>query len=343
MRPAAALSIAALALCCSSAPQHSAVQVQRAWPVMGTMLTITAWGVDSADVLCSVKAARAAVMRVDSLMSSYRDESDVTRLAKGAGSPVRVSAETIHVLLLARNYWNISKGKFDPTIGPLTDLWARARAEGKIPSTGELAAARSKVGFALVEIDSAKSTVRLPLKGMRIDLGGIAKGFALDQARDAMKPGAASGMVDLGGNVLVFGRSPFPGGRWKIGIVDPRDSDAIVGTVELDSGAVATSGDNENFTLINGVRYSHIIDPLTGSPARGLASATAIGPRGEWSDGMSASLFLLGNSAGIRAADSLGNVGAIIIADRNTGSVHRPDVTLSALARRVFRFESLFR
>lgn len=339
MRAPAALFVAALALSCSSAPQQSRVQVERAWPVMGTMLTITAWGVDSAGVLSAVNAGRAAVMRVDSLMSSYREESDVTRVARDAGSAVRVSPETIHVLILARKYWNISHGKFDPTIGPLTELWAKAREQGKIPSRSDLAAARKMVGFALIEFDSAKSTVRLPSKGMRIDLGGIAKGFALDQARDAMKAGAAAGMVDLGGNVLVFGRSPSPNGRWKIGIVDPRNSDEIVGTVELDSGAVATSGDNENFTVIQGRRYSHIIDPVTGFPAQGVASATAFGPRGELSDGMSASLFLLGSSAAMRVADSLG-AGAIVVEDQKSGSLRRESVFLSRLARRVFRFDS---
>lgn len=338
----AAIIVAALAATWLPTPEPSRVEVQRAWPVMGTMLTIKAWGVDSASVLEAVKAGRAAVARVDSLMSSYREESDVTRIAKGAGSAVRVSPETIHVLLLARKYWQISQGKFDPTLAPLIELWARARARGTLPSQREIVAAKRLVGFSRVRIDSAASTVTLPLKGMRIDLGGIAKGYSLDRARAAMRSGADAGSVDLGGNVLVFGRSPSSRGRWRIGIINPRDDSQVVGIVEIDSGAVATSGDNENFSVIGGRRYSHIIDPISGSPARGIASATAIAQRGEWSDGMSATLFLLGSTAGVRAADSL-DVGAVIIRAGTGARVTRRSVFVSSAAGKVFRFDSSFR
>ena len=342
MTPAGVVMFAALLISCSPSPRNPPVEVRRAWPVMGTMLTVTAWSTDSARALQAVKAGRAAISRIDSLMSSYRDASDVTLIARNAGSAVHVSPETIHVLLLARRYWKMSQGKFDPTIGPLTELWAGALARGTLPARGDLDAATGLVGFSRVIIDSAASTVELPMKGMRIDLGGIAKGYALDQARAAMRDYAEAGIVDIGGNVLVFGRSPEPNGKWTVGIVNPRDRDGIVGTVLIDSGAVATSGDSENFSIVNGRRYSHIIDPFTGLPAQGVVSATAIGPRGEWSDGMSATLFLLGPAAGIRAADSVGSVGAVVITDPGSLSITRKNVFLSWVASRVFNFDPLF-
>lgn len=309
---------------------------------MGTMLTITAWGTDSAAALGAIRAGRVAVETVDALMSSYRPESDVARMANNAGTSVRVSPQTIHVLLKAREYWRITGGKFDPTVGPLVDIWMLSRKTGRIPSRQNIDSARALTGFGLVEIDNIRGTVRLPRSGMRIDLGGIAKGFALDMAREAMKGGASAGMIDLGGNVLVFGTSPSGDGRWRIGVVHPRQDRSLVGSVTIDSGAIATSGDYENFFVVQGVRYSHIIDPLTGEPAHGVVSATAVAPYGEWSDGMSASLLLLGVTRGIAAADSVAGLAAIIIVDPGSRSLRRSDIHLSTRAKMSFRFDQAF-
>lgn len=333
MKTLAAILVAAIS--CTPQPKPSQVEVRRAWPIMGTMLTITVWGTDSVEMLSAVQRGHAAVMLVDSLMSSYRNTSDVARIAESPERPVRVSKETIHVLLHAREYWKLSGGLFDPTVGPLTALWKKAIASGTLPTRRSIDSARTLTGLGHMTIDSARHTVRLGKKGMTLDLGGIAKGYALDLARTEMRR-ISAGMIDLGGNVLVFGKSPAEDGKWRIGIVHPRDDQKLLGFVTLDSGAVATSGDYENFFVLHGRRYSHVIDVTTGMPSRGVLSASAVAPTGEWSDGMSATLMLMGASAGVRVADSLGTIGAVIVSDPGNGAVMRDDIHLSARAAFLF-------
>jgi FAD:protein FMN transferase len=314
---------------------------------MGTLLVVTAWGWkarDSATILAALHAARDSVRLVDSLMSNYRAMSELSMANRSAGGdPVRVSPQFMYVLEKARQYWRLSGGAFDPTIGPLVGAWGFYGETGRIPPSRELDSLRSLVNFAAVEVDTRARTVRLPRAGMKLDFGGIAKGYALDLARAALGSPVVSGaMIDLGGNVLVFGRPPS-GDRWRIGIRHPCGEgrrDRTLGVVAVDSGAVATSGDYEHFYMIGGRRYSHLIDPRTGRPARGVIAATAVGPRGEWSDGLSAALFLAGPERGLRLADSLPDVGALYVLDSGDRVIARRDVVLSKRAREWFEFDA---
>ncbi|MEO5588272.1 MAG: FAD:protein FMN transferase, partial [Gemmatimonadaceae bacterium] len=302
------------------------------WPVMGTMLTITAWGSDSSAMLDAIRAGRDSIRLVDSLMSTYRAESEISHLNSAAGEHgLHVSPQTLHVLLQARRFWKLSAGLFDPTVGPLVKAWGFHGDSGRVPPPAELDSLRGLVDYGLVEIDSLSRTVRLARPGMQLDLGGIAKGYALDLARAALDiPSVTGGMIDLGGNVLVFGHPPR-GHQWLIGIRHPRNTGELIGTIALDSGAVATSGDYERYYVIDGVRYSHIIDPTTGYPSRGVIAASVFGPRGEWSDGVSAAMVLSGPDRGVALADSLPGVGGIFI------TALEPDhLVLSARARRRF-------
>lgn len=314
-------------------------RVARAWPVMGTMFVATVWGRDTAVARRSILAARDSVRLIDSLLSTYRPESDVSRLnALPAGESQLVSPHTLYVLLLARKYWRLSGGLFDPTVGPLVRAWAFTGGAGVVPRRALIDSLRRLVGFDRVEIDSAASTVRLTVAGMSLDFGGIAKGVALDLARAALRDTSIQGgMLDLGGNVLVFGRPPT-GRHWNIAIVHPRRDGRVIGAVALDSGAVATSGDYEHFVRMNGKRYGHLLDPGTGYPRQGVLSATAIGPRGELSDGLSAVYFLMGPGRGARLADSLPGTAGVWVLDRGRKDVHRADIVVSARARRRFAY-----
>lgn len=319
---------------CQAAPRTDGqlIRETRAWPVMGTMFVVTAWVADTSQLVPALLAARDSVRLVDSLMSTYRSSSDLSRLnaAAGAGEPVPVARQTMRVLQMARLYWRLSGGAFDPTVGPMVRAWGFERTRGRRPSGRELDSLRRLVGFGDVELDSVRSTVRLPRVGMRLDLGGIAKGFALDMARRALRHDAiVAGKLDLGGNLLLFGRPPG-GGPWHVEIVDPLHRDRVAGGFTIDSGAVATSGDYEHYVVIQGRRYGHLIDPRTGAPSAGVLSATAIGPLGEWSDGLSATLFLMGPDAGARLADSLPGVGAIWILNRGQSRLAWRDLVCSA-------------
>lgn len=290
--------------------------VRRAWPAMGTMLVITAYGSDSSDLLRAIAAARDSVRLLDSLMSGFRSTSEISAINRAAGTAaVSVSPQTLTVLRQARLYWTLSGGAFDPTIGPLSRAWRESLDDNRRPTSSSIDSLRALVGYQGVEIDDAGSTVRLQRRGMELDVGGIAKGYALDMARRAFDASTATGgTIDLGGNILFFGRPPA-GRQWPVGVVDPVHRERTIVTLALDSGAIATSGDSEHGTVIAGIRYSHIIDPRSGYPVRaGVASATAVGPSGLWSDGMSATLFLLGPFRGAALVDSIrSGMGAVFV------------------------------
>jgi thiamine biosynthesis lipoprotein len=268
---------------------------------MGTFLTVTGYGPDSGAARSAVGAAGRAVFRVDSLMSTWQPESEISHLndAAGSGQWTQLSPETLEVLLASRLLARVSGGAFDVTVGPLMHVWGFRGAGARVPAPAALDSARELVGDSVLEVDSARARARLQRRGSAVDLGAIAKGYALDLAASAMRAaGASAGMVDLGGNVLVFGRPPAGREEWVIGILDPRDPDGIIGEIRLAEGSVATSGDYEQFFEAGGIRYSHIMDPGRGEPARGTLQTTVVAPTGLQSDGLSTTLFVLGPDRG---------------------------------------------
>lgn len=287
---------------------HEIEPVARAWPVMGTMLQITVWAGDSARAVNALTAGRAAVQRVDSLMSNYRPESELSAVNRRAGtdSVTVLSRETAEVLEAALRFARASGGALDVTVGPVVDVWGFYRERGALPSTVALDSARALVGYARVEYDSIARTVRLPLHGMRLDFGAIAKGYAVDRAAAEIRAtGVERAMIDLGGNLRMFGPAPDDDG-WRVGLRDPRSPEESIAVVRIDRGAVATSGDYERFFMHHGVRYSHIIDPVTGWPARGVAGVSVIAPDGLRSDALSTALFVLGPDRGCALARQAG-------------------------------------
>ena len=311
-----------------SAPRPTSV----AWPVMGTLLQVTAWDADAAQARAGLDAARAAVFRVDSLMSNYKPGSEISAINRRAGtdSVTVVSPETAEVLASALRYARLTGGALDVTVGPLLKVWGFYRHRGEVPPAPSLDSARALVGWRAVELDSAAGTVRLPRRGMELDFGAIAKGYAVDRGVQAMRAaGVTRGMVDLGGNVRVFGPAPHED-AWRLGVRDPRETEQMLGVVRLDSGAVATSGDYEQFFVHQGVRYSHIFDPRTGWPARGVAGTTVFAPEAIATDALSTSLFILGPDAGCRLARELG-VQAVWVLDPGDAPgeavVHTPGLT----------------
>ncbi|HSJ14713.1 MAG TPA: FAD:protein FMN transferase [Longimicrobiales bacterium] len=277
------------------------VQVAQMWPVMGTFLQARAHAPDSVVARAALRAARQAVFRVDSLMSTYRPESEISHLnaRAGTGEWQQLSRESMAVLIASRRAADASGGAFDISVGPLMEAWGFRTPRAGRPDAGALDRARARVGYRGVELDSAGGRARLARPGMAVDLGAIAKGYALDLAGEAMRrAGGTAGMIDLGGNVLVFGAPGPERTAWRIGILDPADRDGTIGTIAVREGSVATSGNYEQFFEWDGVRYSHIMDARTGRPARGTAQVTVVAPGGLQADILSTVLFILGPEAG---------------------------------------------
>jgi thiamine biosynthesis lipoprotein len=244
----------------------------------------------------------------------------IARTQQAADGPVRVDPLTFEVLQKSVQFSKLSDGAFDVTVGPLMDLWKAAGEANEPPTEQALAEARARVGYEKLILDEKNMTVRFAVKGMRVDLGGIGKGYAVDKSVEAMKErGAIGGMVDLGGNIRCFGRPPRGQGHWRIGLQDPNvapedvDSSRILLVLALTEQSVATSGGYRRFVEVRGTKQSHIIDTGTGKGASKLVSDTIIAPDATAADALSTAVNVLGPEKGLALIERLPNVEAILI------------------------------
>lgn len=274
------------------------------WPVMGTIAAVSAPAARAADLPAMRDPVQAAFAQLERKFSIFLPESDLSRVNRTAGSGafVELSPEVAHVLRTAVQLAHDSGGVFDPTIGPLMAAWGfRGGSPRREPTAAELTVARLQVGWTNLAWDAAASNrVRLALPGMRLDLGGIAKGYAVDVGYDGLlRAGYADFLVDLGGNLRAHGEAAPGRGGWRTGVRNPFPEGGSLGTLLLTNGeSVATSGNYERFVEFGGRRYAHIMDPRTGRPAEGVAGVTVLAPSGLQCDGLSATLFILGPGEG---------------------------------------------
>ena len=301
-RSAALLMVALLAAC-----QRVPYEFQRSWPIMGTTVSATVTAPDSATAHRAVQAGSDEISLVDNLMSTYQDNSEISVVNRRAGtdSITYVSQSTTSVLAAALAYAQQTDGALDISIGPLLRVWGFHDKQGRVPSAAQIDSARRLTGLKRIMFNESERTVRLPQRGMQLDLGALAQGFALERAVRAMRAaGAQSGRVELGANVLVFGAPPEQ--KWPIAIADPRDTARVVATIALDSGSVSTSSSNVRYFENAGVRYSHIFDPRTARPLPGPASVTVVGGSGLASDALATALLVLGAERGCAVAGRAG-------------------------------------
>ena len=285
--------------------------------VMGTFARVVAVS-DSEDTaqLC-VEAAFDELTGVDDMMSDYKAESELSRVNKNAfDEPVKVSGALMEVLLAAVEYSRQTGGAFDVSVGPVVDLWRQAERDGQKPTDEQLAAAKAKVGYENLILDTQALTVRFRVEDMRLDLGGIAKGYAIDRAAEAMRGnGALGGMIDVGGDICCFGAAPGPGTRenWVIGLQDPGSDAGLLVKLKLTDTAVATSGDYRRFVLIGDDRFSHIINPKTSTATGRLSSVTIIAPTAMQADALATAVSVMGHEKGMELIESLPEAEAILI------------------------------
>ena len=267
---------------------------------MGVTARIVLYAPDEEAARSAAGAAFARIAALDEVMSDYRPSSELMRLSGSAGGPpVRVSADLFSVLFQARGLSRLSGGAFDVTAGPLVVLWRRAREIGALPAEPELRAASTLVGWEKLELDPIARTARLTRPGMRLDLGGIAKGYAADEALGALRRlGIDRALVELGGDIVV-GAAPPGASSWVVTLHDGGHR-----SVSLTGAAISTSGDTEQYLEIRGRRYSHIVDPRTGVGLTHRLAVTIVAPSGVLADGLSTMLSVLGPRAGIPLVES---------------------------------------
>jgi thiamine biosynthesis lipoprotein len=305
----AAFLTAALAAPASHAAWYSRVDDG----IMGTRISMELWADDPALANRAIEAVLAEMRRVDELMSTYKPTSELSRVnAEAAAHPVAVTPELFKLLETSLEYSEITEGAFDITyasVGYLYDFRKHVH-----PSEQAIARALPGINYRHVLLDREHTTVSFSQPGVRIDLGGIAKGHSVDRAIEILESmGISHAVVSAGGDSRVIG-DRF-GKPWIVGIRNPRspDPDAVITRIPLEDAAISTSGDYERFFDEGGVRYHHIIDPKTGHSASEVLSATIIGPTATRTDGLSKTAFVLGPDEALRIINKLSDVDCVLV------------------------------
>ena len=315
------LGLVALLVGCAGFPMQSEpVVVKRAQMQMGTLVSITVVAGNEAVAHAAATAGFAEIRRLDELLSTWISTSELSRVNASAGiKPIHVSTETLTVVHRAMQAAEMTDGGFNIAIGPAVEAWSVTDGQ-RIPEESELDALRPLVDLRAVHVDVRKQTIYLDKAGMRIDVGGIGKGYAADQAVEALRrAGAIAGVVALSGDIKTFGR--LPGGKmFPVGIQHPRKDGSVLAWIDLQDEAISTAGDYERFFERDGVRYHHILDPRTLQPARSCQSVTVVAREGIWADGLDTGIFVMGTESGMRLVEALPDVEAIIV--DHEGHVH---------------------
>ncbi len=289
---------------------------------MGCSFKILLYSSDAATARRASRLAFDRVAALDATLSDYQPESELSRLGQMAGGPpVAVSADLFDVLALSKEYWSRTGGVFDVTIAPVGRLWRRARRDRKLPDPQKIAEARALVGSDKLLLDPGKRTVQLTRTGMRLDVGGIAKGYAAQAAIDVLKSqGITRALAAAAGDIVVADPPPDADG-WTIAVagLNPQESEPQT-YVLLANAAISTSGDAERFVIIDGHRYSHIINPMTGVGVEDRASVTVVAPDGRTSDALETSVYLLGPEQGMKLIESMPGTAALYIRSTPQGT-----------------------
>lgn len=297
---------------------EDSVKYERTFQIMGTVAKFTFYA--PSDVAReAADAARATFDRTTALCNLYDPESELARLnAQAYEKPFVCSPELWFLLLEARKAHLFSDGLFDITAKPLMDLWGFYRKRGDTPpSEQEIAETMTRVGLDKVVFNNINRTVKFTVPGMSFDLGGIAKGYAVDRAAEAVEQrGIRSGVVDLGGNLRLLPKPPPGQSAYRVGIHSPRHGgDALDDVLELVNVSLSTSGNYERFVMLGGVHYGHIMNPLTGQATQTAGSVTVIAPSAMTADWLSTAIFLGGRELAKRAESAFSGVSVIIIND----------------------------
>jgi thiamine biosynthesis lipoprotein len=288
-------------------------------PDMGTLFAITLYATNKTDADATADAAFHRVAALDEIMSDYRADSELMRLCdQPFGKPVPISKDLFDVFSRSQEMSKLTDGAFDVTIGPCVRLWRFSRKRKTLPKSEELAAARAAVGWRNLRLDPRARTATLLLPNMRLDLGGIGKGYAADEALKVLKSrGINRALVAASGDIAIGDPPPGEPG-WRIGItaIDIRTNDPAH-TLVLHNCGISTSGDTEQSIEIDGIRYSHIVDPVTCLGLTNRIQDTVIASNATMTDGLDTALNVMGVERGLRLVEALPKTAGYFLTKEN--------------------------
>lgn len=313
---ASCLVVVSLAGCVGVSPGRSPVVVKRAQMHMGTLVSITAVASDKETGRKAIQAGFDEIKRLERMLSTWVASSELSQVNAEAGRhPVRVSRETFEIVAKSLEVARLTDGGFNIAVGPAVELWSVTERQF-VPNNRELEELKDLVDWTSIQLNPDERSIFLSRRGMKIDVGGIGKGYAADRAAMEMKrTGAQGGIVALAGDIKAFGALPNAEG-FPVGIKHPRQEGALIAEIDLRDEAISTAGDYERFFERDGIRYHHILDPKTLQPARTCQSVTVIGREGTLVDGLDTGIFVLGPERGMALVERLPGVEAVIVDDQ---------------------------
>ncbi len=263
---------------------------------MGTIYTIVAYGKDQTLLAEAVGQAFEEIDQLDDQMSNYKPESELSTINRDAATrEVTVSPELFHLIQYSMHASEASGGDFDITVGPLMKLWGFFRGQGRLPGRAEIVQVQKKIGYQHVQLDPERRTIHFDVSGMDLDLGGIAKGYAVDRAAEILRAAGVNAALITSGNSSIYALGSPPGERgWKITVRDPYHDGKPADVLRLRNYALSTSGNYEKFFVINGKTYCHIMDPHTGWPVQNMLSTVAAVPTGVETEALTKTFFVGG-------------------------------------------------
>lgn len=284
---------------------------------MGTQSHIMVVAEDETTARRCVDAAMLEFEHIEKLASFYDANSELNMVNRSAfEEEIKIESELFDIIEVAMLYSRVSGGAFDITVGPLVDLWKTAKTK---PTAQQLEQAQAKVGYHRLILNPEKRTVQFELEGMKIDLGGVAKGYAIDKAIFAIKQnGAVGGLVDVGGDIRCFGKTKTGEEFFKIGLQNPdnvgdSEKEQLLAVFKVKDRAVATSGDYQRFIEVDGERISHIINPATKTGAKKFRSVTIIAPKAIDADALATAVSVMDEKTGMEIIENLDNIEAVLV------------------------------
>lgn len=300
---------------------HAGQIYKRTLKLMGSRFEITVVAKDSAKAGSYIDLAVNEITRIDKLISSWDANSQTSEINRNAGiQPVKVDKELYELVERAIGISKLTDGAFDMSYAAMDNVWKFDGSITTMPAEAEIKSLLEKVGYQNIILDKEKQTVFLKLKGMKIGFGAIGKGYAADKAKQLLiAKGVVAGIINASGDMNTWGKRPN-GEDWTVAITNPFNKKNACALLPISDGAVVTSGNYEKYIILEGKRYSHIIDPRTGRPARGIVSATVFAPKAELADALATSIFVMGVDVGLDRINQLPKVECVIIDEQ--GNIH---------------------
>lgn len=291
---------------------------------MGSRFDITVVAEDSIKANYYIDIAVNEISRIEKLISSWDQNSQTSEIIRNAGKKaVKVDKELFDLISRAIGISKLTDGAFDISYASMDKIWYFDGSMTKMPTEIEIKESVAKVGYQNIILDKENLTVFLKKPGMKIGFGAIGKGYAADKAKDLLiKEGVVAGIINASGDMNTWGVQPN-GDSWKVAITNPLDKRKAFALLPIQNSAVVTSGDYEKFVKFNGVRYSHIINPRTGYPSKGIISVTVFAPKAELADALATSVFVMGIDVGLDRINQLPNIECVIVDDN--GNVFTSD------------------